>query len=216
MYYQILRTKKSTSELKQTKTINLAALEEKTKVRRRRPQKGQETREITTNSSSSNDKAKSGENVLTHAPNKPGGEEMYENNTATTMSCETVSEQENSRKTISDLLGKLKIPDIARKQKFSSNGENKSEEEETSALVGMRIVSPNSPNKEIHERIETNRSNKFSSSGGENKSEEENASKGQESSELNTNRPSSNDKAKVKGMILLFIIFIIISVDWFI
>ena len=61
--------------------------------------------------------------------------------------------------------------------KFSSSGENKSEEEEAS--VDMKFVLSNPPNKEIHERIETNESNNFSSSGGENKSEEEKASKGQ-------------------------------------
>ena len=44
----------------------------------------------------------------------------------------------------------------------------------------MKSVLPNPLNKEIHERIETNESNKFSRSGGENKSEEEEASKGQE------------------------------------
>ena len=58
--------------------------------------------------------------------------------------------------------------------KFSSNGENKSEEGEALALVGMKSVLPNSPNKEIHEQIETNKSNKFNISG-ENKSEEEEA-----------------------------------------
>ena len=49
-----------------------------------------------------------------------------------------------------------------------------------SALIGMKTVVSNHPNKEIYERIETNESNKFSSSGG-NKSEEEEASKGQKS-----------------------------------
>ena len=60
--------------------------------------KSKESREINTNSLSSNDKAKSGEYVLTRPPKKPGGGEVYENNTATIMSCETVSEQENIRK----------------------------------------------------------------------------------------------------------------------
>ena len=80
--------------------------------------------------------------------------------------------------------------------KFSSSGENKSEEEEASASVGMKSVLPNSPNKEIHEQIEANESNKLSSSGGENKNEEEEASEGQESRENNTNSSSSNNKAK--------------------
>ena len=44
-----------------------------------------------------------------------------------------------------------------------------------SALVGMKTVLPNPLNKGIHERIETNESNTFSSSG-ENKSEGEEAS----------------------------------------
>ena len=43
--------------------------------------KGQESREINTNSSRSNNKTKSGEYVLT----KPGGGEVYEKNTATTI-----------------------------------------------------------------------------------------------------------------------------------
>ena len=38
--------------------------------------KVQESREINTNSSSSNDKAKSGEYVLTRPPKKPGGGEV--------------------------------------------------------------------------------------------------------------------------------------------
>ena len=81
--------------------------------------------------------------------------------------------------------------------KFSSSGENKSEEEEeASASVGMKSLLPNPPNKEIHERIETNGSNRFSSSGGENKSEEEEASESQENREINTNSSSSNEKTK--------------------
>ena len=52
----------------------------------------------------------------------------------------------------------------------------------------------NSPDEKIHERIETNKSNKFSISG-ENKSEEERTSKGQEGSEIKTNSWSSYDKA---------------------
>ena len=39
--------------------------------------KGRESRELDTNSSSSNDTAKSGEYVLTHPPKKPGGGEVY-------------------------------------------------------------------------------------------------------------------------------------------
>ena len=79
--------------------------------------KGQQSREDNTNSSSSNDKAKSGEYVLNLPPKKPGGEEVYENNTATTMPYETVSEQENSHKTIPDLLGKMEVPDIVQTEK---------------------------------------------------------------------------------------------------
>ena len=55
--------------------------------------------------------------VLNRPPKKPGGGEVYENNTATTMSCETVSKQENSRKTISDLLGKMEMTDIVQMEK---------------------------------------------------------------------------------------------------
>ena len=60
----------------------------------------------------------------------------------------------------------------------------------------MKTVLSTPPNKEIHEQIETNENNKFSSSG-EDKSEEKEAflaSKGQESKKINTNRSSSNDK----------------------
>ena len=63
------------------------------------------------------------------------------------------------------------------------------------ASAGMKAVLSNPLNKEIHEQIETNESNTFSSSG-ENKSEEEEASKVQEDREINTNSWSSNDKTK--------------------
>ena len=55
--------------------------------------------------------------MLNRPPKKPGGGEVYENNTATNMSCETVSEQENCRKTIPNLLGKMEIPDIVQMEK---------------------------------------------------------------------------------------------------
>ena len=55
--------------------------------------------------------------MLNRPPKKPGGGEVYENNTATTMPCETVSEQEYSCKTIPDLLGKMEIPDIVQMEK---------------------------------------------------------------------------------------------------
>ena len=42
---------------------------------------------------------------------------MYENNTATTIPCETASEQENSCKTMTDILGKMEIPDIIQMEK---------------------------------------------------------------------------------------------------
>ena len=63
----------------------------------------------------------------------------------------------------------------------------------------MKTVVPKYPNKEIYERIETNKSNKFSSSG-ENKSEEEEASKGQESREITTNSSSATIKQKLENM----------------
>ena len=71
--------------------------------------KGQESREINTNSSSSNDKTKSGECVLNRLPKKPRGGQMYDNNEVTTISCKTTSEQENIRKTITNVLGKMEI-----------------------------------------------------------------------------------------------------------
>ena len=55
--------------------------------------------------------------MLNHPPKKLGGGEVYENNTATTMSCDVVLEQENSRKTIPDWLGKMEIPDIVQMEK---------------------------------------------------------------------------------------------------
>lgn len=79
--------------------------------------KGLESRENNTNSSSSNDKTKSGEYVLHRPPKKPGGGEVYENNTATTIPCGTASEQENSRKTITDILEKKEAPDIVQLEK---------------------------------------------------------------------------------------------------
>ena len=79
--------------------------------------KGQESREMDTNTLSCNDKAKSGEHVLNRPPKKTGGRDMYKNNTATTMSCEAVSEQDNSRKTIPELLGEMEIPDILQMEK---------------------------------------------------------------------------------------------------
>ena len=50
----------------------------------------------------------------------------------------------------------------------------------------METVVSNSPDEEIHERIETNKNNNFSISG-ENENEEERTSKGQEDSETKTN-----------------------------
>ena len=61
---------------------------------------------------SSNDKTKSGEYVLNRPPKKPGGGEVYDDNTATTISCETVSEKENSCKPVTKMLRKTKVPNI--------------------------------------------------------------------------------------------------------
>ena len=41
--------------------------------------------------------------MLNRPPKKPGGGEVYDSNTATTLSGETASEQENSCKTIADI-----------------------------------------------------------------------------------------------------------------
>ena len=64
-------------------------------------------------------------------------------------------------------------------------------------MVSIKTVVSNSPNKEIHERIETNESNKFSSSG-ENKSEEERASNNDEteSGEYVLSRPPKKPGGK--------------------
>ena len=79
--------------------------------------KGQEDREINTNSFSSNDKTKSGEYVLSRPPKKPGGEEVDDINTATTITCNTASVDENSGKTITDMLEKWEVPNIVRMEK---------------------------------------------------------------------------------------------------
>ena len=84
--------------------------------------KGLESREINRNSSSSNDKTKSGEYALHRPPKKPGGGVVCENNTAATTPCETASEQENSRKTMTDILGKMEVPDIVQMEKKANLG----------------------------------------------------------------------------------------------
>ena len=60
---------------------------------------------------------------------------------------------------------------------------SKSREQKTVSKDTETVVS-NSPDEEIHERIETNKTNTFSNSG-ERKSEEERTSKGQEGREIN-------------------------------
>ena len=55
--------------------------------------------------------------MLNRLPKNLGEGEVYENNTATTISCETASEQENSCKIIADMLGKMEVPNIARMEK---------------------------------------------------------------------------------------------------
>ena len=62
-------------------------------------------------------RVENGEYVLNRPPKKTRGGEVYENNTARTMPCETVSEQESSRKTRPDLLGKIEVPDIVQMEK---------------------------------------------------------------------------------------------------
>ena len=50
-------------------------------------------------------------------PKKPGGEEAYDINTATAMTCVTASTSENSSQTITDMLDKEKVPNIVRMEK---------------------------------------------------------------------------------------------------
>ena len=69
------------------------------------------------------------------------------------------------------------------------------------APFGIKTVVSNPSNREIHRRIKTNKSNKFSSSEG-NLCEEEKASKGQEIREMNTNSWSSNGKTKSRDYVL--------------
>ena len=64
-----------------------------------------------------------------------------------------------------------------------------------SAPIGMKSAVPNSLNKNLHEQIDANKSNKFGSSG-RNKSEKEKASKGQEGREINQKSWICNDKIK--------------------
>ena len=64
-----------------------------------------------------------------------------------------------------------------------------------------RIAGSNSPGEQIHERTETNGSNKFCISG-VNKSEEERISKGQEGNKIKTNSWNSYDKAKIGEYVL--------------
>ena len=52
--------------------------------------------------------------MLNRPPKKPGGEEVYDSNTATTIACETTSKQKNSCKKITNMLEKVKVPNIVR------------------------------------------------------------------------------------------------------
>ena len=81
--------------------------------------KGQEGSEIIKNNWSSKDKVKSGEYVLNRPPKKPGGEEVDDINTATTITCDTASVYENSGKTITDIdmLEQGEVPNIVRMEK---------------------------------------------------------------------------------------------------
>ena len=67
-------------------------------------------------------------------------------------------------------------------------------------MVGMKSVLPNHPNQEIHERIETNKSIKFSSSGRENKSEEEEARKARQAEKLIQTVQEAIIKQRVENM----------------
>ena len=82
------------------------------KIKEEEDSKVQENTEINTNISSSKNRTKNGEYVLNRPLKRPGGGKVGKNNTATTISCETASEQENSRKSITDMLGKMEVPDI--------------------------------------------------------------------------------------------------------
>ena len=48
---------------------------------------------------------------------KPGGGEVYDNNTAITISCEIAPEQENSCKITTNMLEKVKVPNIVLMEK---------------------------------------------------------------------------------------------------
>ena len=96
--------------------MNLATVE-RTKSEEERASKSQEGREIETISWSSNDKTKIGEYMSSRPPKKPGGEEVDDTNSAKTITCYTSSDHENSDKTVTDMLGKMKVPNTVRMEK---------------------------------------------------------------------------------------------------
>ena len=67
--------------------------------------------------------------------------------------------------------------------------------------IGMKTVVSNPSNKEIHKRLETNKSNKLCSNG-RNMSEEEKASKSQEGRKFDQNSLISYDKTKSREYVL--------------
>ena len=54
--------------------------------------------------------------MLSRPLKKPGGEEVDDTNSAKTITCYTSSDHENSDKTITNMLGKMKVP------KYDANG----------------------------------------------------------------------------------------------
>ena len=70
------------------------------------------------------DKTKSGEYALDRPPKKPRREEVDDINTATTITCDTSPDHDNSGNTITDMLGRMKVPNIVR-MKMETNQDKK-------------------------------------------------------------------------------------------
>ena len=55
--------------------------------------------------------------MLSRSQKKPGGEKVDDTNSAKTITCYTFSDHETSDKKITDMLGKMKVPNMTRMEK---------------------------------------------------------------------------------------------------
>ena len=99
---------------------NIFGSSERNKSEEEKASKGQECRENNQNSWISNDKTKSEECMLNQPPKKPRDEEAHDTNSVLPMTCAPASIYENSGKTITDMLKKGKVPNIARMEKVTN------------------------------------------------------------------------------------------------